>query len=73
MIWLSNSTLWMVRSRVRPTTLKMVLTAPQPVLVIKILTKEILKKGAGPTLYNEPPDKHGMLQRAGCLIKKGPL
>ena len=40
---------------------KMVLTAPQPVLVII--------KGAAHTLYNGPPDKGGIVQRACCLIR----
>ena len=43
-------------------TLKMVLTAPQPVLVIMSL-------GKTKTLHNEPSDKGGIIQRAGCLIQ----
>ena len=27
-------------------------------------------KGAGHTLYNGPPDKGGIIQWAGCLIRK---
>ena len=49
----------------------MVLTAPPPVLVIMSLSKEnaLAMKGARHTLYNGPPDKGGMIQRAGCLIR----
>ena len=62
-----------VRVRVIPTTLKMVITAPQPMLVIISLRENTLvKKGAAHTayaLYNGPPDKGGIIQRVGCLIR----
>ena len=47
-------------------TLKMVLTAPKPMLVILRLSKE---NDAAHTLYNGPSDKVGTIQRAGCLIR----
>ena len=65
----------MGRSRVRvsviPKTLRMVLTAPQPVLVTMSLSKgnALTIEGVAHTLYNGPPDKGGIIQRAGCLIR----
>ena len=49
----------------------MVLTAPQPMLFIMSLSKKnaLAIKGAAPTLYSGPPDKGGIIQRAGCLIR----
>ena len=49
----------------------MILTDPQPVLVIMRWSKgnALAKKGAAHTLYNGPPDKGGIIQRAGCLIR----
>ena len=52
-----------VRVRVITKTLKILLTAPQPRLVIMSLSK-----GAAHTLYNGPIDKGSIIQRAGCLI-----
>ena len=56
----------MERSWVRvqdiPKTLNMLLKTPQPVLVIMSLSK-------GNDSQNGHPDKGGLIQRAGCLIR----
>ena len=42
----------------------MVVAASQPELVLMSLSNN---KEAAHTLFNEPPNKGGMIQRAGCL------
>ena len=54
------------------TILKMVLTAPPPVLVIVSLRKRVYldhKKGAAHTLNNGSIDKSDVIQMTGCLIE----
>ena len=46
-----------------PKTIKMVLTVPQPVLVIMSLSKGNTFASAAHTLYSEPLDKGGIIQR----------
>ena len=62
-----------VRVWVIPKTLKMVITDPQPVLVIMSLSKgnglAIKKAKLAHTLYNRLPDKSGIIKRPGCLIR----
>ena len=60
-----------VRVRVIPKTVKMVLTVPQPVLVIICLSKgnALAIKRLIPYIYDGHPDKGGIIQRAGCLTR----
>ena len=46
-----------------------IVTAPQPVFAIISLCKAIKKEAAIPTLYNGLPDKDGIIQKAGCLMR----
>jgi hypothetical protein len=55
-----------VRVQVISTTLKIVLTAPQPVLVIMSKENAFARKKAQLIPYTV--DKGGMIQRGGCLI-----
>ena len=60
------------RVRVIPKTLRMVLTAPQPVLVILSLSNgnALAITGVAHTfIHNELPDKDSIIQRAGYLIR----
>ena len=49
-------------------TLKMVLPAPQPVMVIMSLSKGNVFAIIH-TSYNGPPDKGGIISIDGCLIR----
>ena len=58
-----------VRLQVILKTIKIVLIAPQPVLVIMSLSKGNALTIKRRNSYSGPPDKGGIIQRAGCLIR----
>ena len=65
-MWRSRVRVWVITA-----TLKMVLTAPQPMVVNISLSKgnALAIKGTAHTLYNRPPDKVGIIQKAGLSDK----